>query len=52
MAQLKRYDDAETIREATQEELNASLEAAKRDDGVGAITVEIDGELVTCYVQD
>lgn len=52
MAQLMKYDDATVIREATQAELDASLEAAKRDGGVGAITVEIDGEKVTCYVQE
>lgn len=52
MAKLMKYDDAEVIREATQEELESSLNAAKRDGGVGAITVEIDGEDVTCYVQE
>ena len=52
MAKLMNYDDAEVIREATEEELERSLEAAKLDGGVGAITVEINGEKVTCYVQD
>jgi len=50
MAKLMKYEGAEVVREATQEELEASLAAAKRDGGVGAITVEIDGEDVTCYV--
>lgn len=52
MATLKKYDDAEAIREATREELEASLDAAKRDGGVGAITVEIDGKDTTCYVEE
>jgi hypothetical protein len=52
MAKLMNYDDASEIREATQAELEASLSAAEGDGGVGAITVEINGEQVTCYVQD
>jgi hypothetical protein len=47
MAQLLRYSDAGYIREATEEELQASIEAAKIDGGAGVITV--DGE--SCYVQ-
>ena len=52
MADLMKYDDATVIRQATQAELEASLEAAERDGGVGAITVDLDGEQVTCYVRD
>lgn len=48
MANLMKYEDASIIRTATPEELKASEDAAKRDGGVGAITV--DG--VTCYVID
>jgi len=43
---LINIDTNETIRAATQEEHEASLSAAKMDNGVGAISV--DG--VTCYV--
>ncbi len=46
MAKLMRYEDAIELREATQEELQASLEAAELDGGVGAIDVQG----VTCYV--
>ena len=52
MADLKKYADGEYVREATEAERQESLDAAKRDGGVGAITVEIDGESVTCYVED
>ena len=52
MAKLMTYNDATEIREATQAEVEASTETAKRDGGAGAITVEIDGEKITCYVQD
>lgn len=50
MADLMRYEDASYIREATAEETAESLRAAKTDGGAGAITVEIGGEDVTCYV--
>jgi hypothetical protein len=50
MADLTRYEDASYIREATEEETAASIAAAKVDGGVGAITVQIEGEDVTCYV--
>lgn len=49
---LMRYEDAQDLREATQEEYERSLKAAKLDGGVGAITIEIDGEQVTCYVTE
>lgn len=52
MADLMRYEDATIIRQATEEEIGASREAATRDGGAGAITVELDGEQVTCYVQE
>lgn len=52
MANLMRYEDAEFIRNATAEEELQSRAAAKIDGGVGAITVEIDGEEVTCYVEE
>lgn len=52
MANLMKYEDGSFIREATTEEYEASLKAAKIDGGVGAITVEVDGEDVTCYVED
>lgn len=47
-AVLYRYDDAEAIRNATADELAASLKAAESDGGAGVITV--DG--VDCYVQE
>jgi hypothetical protein len=50
MADLMRYKDASYIREATEDELAESIAAAEVDGGAGAITVEIDGEDVTCYV--
>jgi hypothetical protein len=43
---LYRYEDATEIRNATAEELAASIEAAEHDGGAGVITV--DG--VDCYV--
>jgi hypothetical protein len=51
MKNLYKYDDASVIREATEEEVERSDRAARLDGGVGAITVEIDGENVTCYVE-
>lgn len=50
MADLMRYEDAQYLRAATEEEAQRSLAAAAQDGGVGAITVEIDSEVVTCYV--
>lgn len=50
MKNLYKYEDASYIREATQEEIDRSDRAAQLDGGVGAVTVEIDGEDVTCYV--
>lgn len=50
MANLMNYNTGEIIRTATADETAASLAAAGRDGGVGAITVEIDGEATTCYV--
>lgn len=47
MAKLMRYDTAEMIREATEEEHRASIEASRVDGGAGVITV--DG--VRCYVE-
>lgn len=44
---LMAYDTAETIREATEAETEASIEAAKRDGGAGVI--EVDGR--RCYVE-
>ena len=38
------------IRNATAAELAASVAAAKTDGGTGAIEVEIDGEIIVCYV--
>lgn len=52
MADLMRYEDAQYIREATQDEIERSRAAAKRDGGVGAIVVKIDGKDVTCYVSE
>ena len=48
MASLMNIDTNEEIREATDEELADSLEAAEHDGGVGAI--DVDG--ITCYVAD
>jgi hypothetical protein len=50
MADLMRYEDGGYIRKATEDETAESIAAAKIDGGAGAITVEIDGEDVTCYV--
>jgi len=50
MADLMKYDDGSYVRKATTEELERSNRAAERDGGVGAITVEINGEDTTCYV--
>lgn len=50
MANLMKYEDGSYIRTATANETAASLAAAERDGGVGAITVEIDGDPTTCYV--
>lgn len=50
MANLMNYETGSFIREATADETAASLRAAELDGGVGAITVEIDGEATTCYV--
>ena len=47
-----RYEDAETIREATTEEADDSRDAAEHDGGAGVIRVEIDGEMIRCYVED
>lgn len=41
-----RYEDAEYLRQATTEEIEASRNAIQ-----GVITVEIDGEDVSCYVE-
>lgn len=46
MATLMNYETAEEIREATAEELAASIAAAETDGGAGVI--EVDG--VSCYV--
>ena len=46
---LYRYDNADTIRPATPEELAASEAAAALDGGRGVITVEIDGVPTDCY---
>ncbi len=45
---LMDYDTAEVIRPATQEERDASIEAAEHDGGAGVIAV--DGR--SCYVAD
>lgn len=45
---LKDYETGEEIREATAEEREASVEAARRDGGAGVILV--DGR--RCYVED
>jgi hypothetical protein len=50
MAKLMNYETGDYVREATQEELAASLAAAEIDGGVGAIKADVDGEQVTCYV--
>lgn len=50
MADLMRYEDGSYIRKATELELALSNRAAERDGGTGCITVEIDGEEITCYV--
>lgn len=50
MADLRRYEDASYIREATEGETERSIAAARLDGGVGAIVVEIGGENVACYV--
>jgi hypothetical protein len=49
---LMRYDNAEFLRLATQEEAEASDRAMARDGGIGAIDAdpEGDGKVVTCYV--
>ena len=52
MANLMNYETGDYIREATQEEMGASLVAAQADGGVGAIKADVDGEQVTCYVAD
>lgn len=44
---LMTYDTAETLREATEAETAASIEAAKHDGGAGVI--EVDGR--RCYVE-
>lgn len=46
MANLLKYEDGSYLREATADEIAASLTAANTDGGAGAITV--DG--ATCYV--
>ena len=46
--QLLRSDDAEFVRYATDDEVRESLNSGQPE---GHITVEIDGEDVTCYVQ-
>lgn len=48
MPRLMKYDDASVIREATMEEWEESVEAAKHDGGAGVI--EVSG--VSCYVED
>lgn len=45
---LMRYADANYLRDATNEEWEASVEAAKHDGGAGVIKVEG----VSCYVED
>jgi hypothetical protein len=48
MADLHNYNTGEYIREATDEECEASVKAAESDGGAGVIVV--DG--VSCYVED
>jgi len=48
MAKLMRYDDAEYLREATDEEKTESIDAAEHDGGAGVIRVDD----VRCYVTD
>lgn len=52
MADLMKYEDGSFIRKATQEEAAASEHAAQLDGGAGCITVNLDGEDVTCYVSE
>jgi hypothetical protein len=49
---LHRYHDGSFLREATEEEREDSRTAATIDGGVGAFTAMVDGEEVTCYVQE
>lgn len=48
MAKLIDYRTGEYVREATDEELQASVAAAEQDGGSGVI--DVDGR--SCYVQD
>ncbi|HNC58646.1 MAG TPA: hypothetical protein PLP33_24685 [Leptospiraceae bacterium] len=50
LPKLYRYEDASEIRPATAEEYYFSVRAMKNDSGAGVITVDIDGESVSCYV--
>ena len=52
MGKLLRLDNAEYIREATQEEQEASEREYELNGEVGDIKVEIDGQVITCYVVD
>lgn len=52
MADLHNYTTGEYIRTATAEELAASIAAAESDGGSGVISVEIDGETVSCYIAE
>ena len=49
---LCNYLTGEAIRPATWDERCASLAMAKIDGGAGAFYVEIDGNEITCYVED
>ena len=52
MADLINYQTGEFIRTATAAELAASIEAAKNDGGSGVIAVEINGNKISCYVEE
>jgi len=49
---LYAYETGDAIRPATRDEQAESTDQAARDGGAGVISVEIDGQLVRCYVQD
>lgn len=49
---LHNYATGDYLRRATIAERDASRKAATLDGGIGAFDVEIDGEEVTCYVDE
>jgi len=51
-AVLYSYNTGQALRNATEEEREASIEASETDGGAGVITTEVYGIPTDCYVTD